>query len=45
MAHAAGRIGIDGMFLRKHGVEAIGRARVLSQDRTPFYLQTTAGLR
>jgi hypothetical protein len=45
MAHAAGRIGTDGMLLRKHGVEPISRARVLSQDRTPFYLRTTAGLR
>ena len=45
MAHAAGRIGTNGMFLRKHGVEPVSRARVLSQDRTPFYLHTTAGLR
>jgi hypothetical protein len=45
MAHAAGRIGTDGMFLRKYGVEPVSRARVLSQDRTPFYLRTPAGLR
>jgi hypothetical protein len=45
MAHAAGRIGTDGMFLRKHGVEPISRARVLSQDRTSFYLRMPAGRR
>jgi hypothetical protein len=45
MAHAAGRIGTDGIFLRKHGVEPFGRAIVLSQDRTPFYLRTPVGLR
>ena len=45
MAHAAGRIGTNGMFLLKHGVEPVSRARVLSQDRTPFYLHTPAGLR
>jgi hypothetical protein len=45
MAHAAGRIGTDGTFLRKHGVEPISRARVLSQDRTPVYLRTPVGLR
>ena len=45
MAHAAGRIGTDEMFLRQHGVEPLSRARVLSQDRTPFHLRTTVGLR
>lgn len=45
MAHAAGRIGTDAMFLPKPGVEPMSRARVLSQDRTPFYLRTQAGLR
>lgn len=45
MAHAAGRIGTDGMFLRKPGVEPFSRARVLSQDRTSFYLRMPAGLR
>jgi hypothetical protein len=45
MAHAAGRVGTDGMFLREHGVEPVSRARVLSQDRTPFYLRTSAGPR
>jgi hypothetical protein len=45
MAYAAGRIGRDGMFLREHHVEPVSRARVLSQDRTSFYLHTSAGLR
>ena len=45
MVHAAGRIGTDGMFLRKHDVEPISRARVLSQDRAPFYLRTSGGPR
>ena len=27
MAYATGRIGTGGMFLRKHGVEPISRAR------------------
>jgi hypothetical protein len=45
MAHAAGRIGTDGMFRRKHDAGPFSRARVLSQDRTPFYLRTTVGLR
>jgi hypothetical protein len=45
MAHAAGRIGTHGMFLRKHDAEPSSRARVLRQDRTPFYLRTTVGLR
>lgn len=45
MAHAAGRIGADGTFLRKHDAEPVSRVRVLSQDRTPFYLLIQAGLR
>ena len=45
MVHAAGRIGTDGMFLRKHDVEPLSRARVLSQDRMSFHLRTTVGLR
>jgi hypothetical protein len=45
MAHAAGRIGTDGMFFRKQDVEPVSRARVLSRDRTPFYLRTMVGLR
>jgi hypothetical protein len=44
MAHAAGRIGPDGMFLPKHDAEPISRARVLSQDRMSFYLKISAGL-
>ena len=45
MAHAAGRVGTDGMFLRKHDSEPVSRARVFSQDRMPFHLRTTVGLR
>ena len=44
MTHAAGRIGTHGMFLRKHDAEPASRARVLSQDRMPFYLKISAGL-
>ena len=45
MAYATGRIGTGRTFLRKHDVEPISRARMLSQDRTPVYLLTPAGLR
>ena len=45
MAYAAGRIGTGGTFPRKHDVEPNSRARMLSQDRTPVYLLTVAGLR
>jgi len=45
MAYAAGRIGTGGTFPRTHDVEPISRARVLSQDRTPVYLRTLAGVR
>lgn len=33
------------MFLRKHDVEPMSRARMLSQDRALVYLLTVAGLR
>jgi hypothetical protein len=45
MAYATGRIGTNGTFLGQHGVEPINRTRMLSQDRTPVYLLTPAGLR
>ena len=45
MAHATSRLGTGGMFLRKHDVEPNSRARMLSQDRTPVYPLTPAGLR
>jgi hypothetical protein len=45
MAYATSRLDTGGMFLRKHDVEPISRARVLSQDRTPVYLPTPAGRR
>ena len=45
MTYATGRIGTRGTLLRKHGVEPVSRARMLSQDRTPVYLLTPAGLR
>jgi hypothetical protein len=44
MAHAAGRISTDGMFLRKHAAEPLSSARVLGQGRMPFYLKISAGL-
>ena len=44
MTYATGRIGTRGAF-RQHDVEPISRARMLSQDRTPVYLLTPAGLR
>ena len=43
MAYATSRLGTGGMFLRKHDVEPISRARVLSQDRTPVYLRVCPG--
>jgi hypothetical protein len=45
MAYAAGRIGTGGTFPRTRDAEPNSRARVLSQDRTPVYLRTLAGLR
>jgi hypothetical protein len=45
MAYATGRTGTTGAFLGRHGVEPYCRARMLSQDRTPVYLLTPAGLR
>jgi hypothetical protein len=45
MAHAAGLIATTGMFLPKHDAEPASGARVLSQDRRPFYLLISAGLR
>ena len=45
MAYATGRIGTAGTFLRKHDVEPVSRARMLSQGRTPVYMLTPAGLR
>lgn len=45
MTYATGRIGTRGAFPRQHDVEPISRARMLSQDRTPVYLLTPAGLR
>jgi hypothetical protein len=45
MVHAAGMIATAGMLLRKHDVEPVSRAKVLSQDQTPFYLLISAGLR
>lgn len=44
MAYATGRIGTGGTFPGKY-VEPNSRARMLSQDRTPVYLLTLAGLR
>ena len=45
MAYATSQLGTGGMFLRKHDVEPNSRARMLSQDRTPVYPLTPAGLR
>jgi hypothetical protein len=45
MAYAAGRIGTNGTFFGQHGVEPQSKARMLSQDRTPVYLLSPAGLR
>ena len=45
MTYATGRIGTRGAFPGQHDVEPISRARMLSQDRTPVYLLTPAGLR
>ena len=45
MAYATGRIDTGGTFSRKHDVEPVSRARMLSQDRTPVYLLTLPGLR
>jgi len=45
MMDATGRIGRRGTLLRKHGVEPVSRARMLSQDWTPFHPLTPAGLR
>ncbi len=45
MTYATGRIGTRGTLLRKHRVEPVSRARMLSQDRTPFHPLTPAGLR
>lgn len=45
MAYATGRIGTPGAFLRKQDAEPVSGARMLSQDRTPVYLLTPAGLR
>jgi hypothetical protein len=45
MAYATSRISAGGMLLRRHDVEPISRARMLSQDRTPVYLLAPAGQR
>jgi hypothetical protein len=43
MAYFTSRIGTGKMFLRRHDVEPISRAQVLSQDRTPVYLLASVG--
>ena len=45
MAYATGRIGTGWTFPGWHDVEPNSRARMLSQDRTPVYPLTPAGLR
>jgi hypothetical protein len=45
MVYATGRIGTRGTFLRKQDAEPVSEARMPSQDRTPVYPLTPAGLR
>jgi hypothetical protein len=45
MAYATSRIGTSGTFPRKHDVEPISRAGMLSQDRTPVCLLIPAARR